>query len=66
MATIHVPTTETLLRSLSMLAAARGTTVKHEVNEACSAHVERHSHVVVSVAQEMVLAGSNSGADGEE
>lgn len=53
MATIHVPTTETLLRALSMLAAARGTTIREEVNEACRAHVRRQSHLVVSAAKEM-------------
>lgn len=53
MATIHVPTSEPLLRSLSMLAAARGTTMREEVNEACTAHVERKSHLVMSVAREM-------------
>ncbi len=53
MATIHVPTTETLLRALSMLAAARGTTIKEEVNDACNSHVERHSQLVMSVAREM-------------
>ncbi len=56
MATIHVPTTDGLLRSLSMIAAARGTTMREEVNEACRAHVERESHHVLSAAREMAAA----------
>jgi len=56
MATIHVPTTDGLLRSLSMVAAARGTTMREEVNEACRSHVERQSHVVLSAARGMTPA----------
>lgn len=63
MATIHVPTTETILRSLAMLAAARGTTIREEVNDACSAHVDRHSHLVMSVAKEMASADADGGSN---
>jgi hypothetical protein len=53
MATIHVPTTGTLLRSLAMLAAARRTSIRAEVNEACRLHVERQRHVVLSAAEKI-------------
>lgn len=36
-----------------MIAAARGTTIREEVNAACKEHVVRHSHFVISAAQEM-------------
>lgn len=67
MATIHVPTSEGLLRSLSMLAAARGTTMREEVNEACRLHVERQARLVMSAAEQMspehVAGSSRSNTD---
>lgn len=73
MATIHVPAREELLRSLAMIASARGTTIREEVNEACKAHVERQAPVVMSAARQMVPdqaeadpCGSKSGAERED
>jgi hypothetical protein len=53
MATIHVPTSEATLRSLALIASARGTSVRHEVNEAVASHIGQHAHFVATAAEEM-------------